>query len=141
MTAAAKQQSNDQLDRAIARLIAISRGEAPIEPPPPPEDRLLLIGEVRKIVPLGKTKLKALIVAGDFPAPKMLVSHGRALAWSRNAVLEWVANLPEVDAATRQARRPLCVQRRLAAASRPAGVTAAAAPKARAAADSRASPR
>jgi hypothetical protein len=56
MPIAAKQQRKEQLDRAISDLIATSRGEAPIEPPP--EDRLLRIWEVLEYVHVGKTKLQ-----------------------------------------------------------------------------------
>jgi predicted DNA-binding transcriptional regulator AlpA len=98
MPIALKQPHNDQLDRAD--LIAISKGE------PPPDDRLLRIGEVLEYIAVGKTKLQEMVTNGDFPPPKAICEgRGRATLWSRNTILEWIASLPDADGTNRPSFR------------------------------------
>jgi hypothetical protein len=46
------------------------------------------------------------VTNGEFPPPKVICAgRGRAVCWSRNAVLAWITALPEADGSARPSFR------------------------------------
>lgn len=66
-----------------------------------PRDRLLRLGDVELLTGLKKSTLYMLMARGEFPGSTKL--SGRVVAWSENAVLQWVQD--RVAAATAGAKQ------------------------------------
>lgn len=55
--------------------------------PPATADRFMRRPEVEKVTGMGRSRIYALMSAGEFPLPFKL---GRAVHWSANEVRDWI---------------------------------------------------